>query len=80
MAASDPMHILEEALATMSGTYTTTPYVRSYVDDLLERLRSGDHEENPSLFAAQCIADLISLLQFFELRLNALEHGEPAPR
>lgn len=71
----------DEVLRVMRDAYSTTPYTRSYVDGLREQLRLyAEGEKNLESIRSQWIVDTISLLNFFELRLNALEQHEDPPR
>lgn len=75
------MKRFEGTLKMLEGAYDETPATKVYVQGLLSRIDHEDPESgNPGLTLETFILDTVTLLQFFESRLNALEEGKPAPK
>lgn len=79
MNMNQPTAAFEDVLRTLQTAYANTPYTQSFVESLIANVQQY-REQNNTDYIEQSVIDLITLLNFFELRLQALEDGQPAPQ
>ena len=56
-----------------------TPVVKMLIRGLITRMSFEDPDGNPTFNLEAFVDEMVGTLYIFELRLNALERGEPVP-